>query len=1031
MALQMSSLPEPVTGSVLVWEGLPVRRISFEGVPADRLAPIAGHLPQAVGAPLTAENLKRSLRQLYATGLYDTVQAEGMREADGVALVFEGAPRTFIGTIGVDGAIGATMNTQLERASQLQAGTRLTPAKMNRAFDQMRATLEENGYHQASIAQTVTPHPDRQLADIAFRVNSGPRARVGKVTVTGNSGMNAEEFRRHAHLRTGAHVDHDTVNRALDGVLREYQHQGRLEAEVKLESATYDKGANVVNFRFSANQGPVVKVVVEGASIDPGRVKRLIPVYEEGSIDEDLLNEGNRRLRNYYQGLGYFEAKVDHERQSVGSEEVSIVYTVRLGPRRRLAKVSIAGNHYFDTATLMDLVSVHAADVLDRHGLYSLGLASADVSALETVYRNNGFAQVKVTPETSILGAVVADNPSPAAIAASTQLTVTYHIAEGPQLDVGVMRIEGNQHIPTATLLPLLNTTPGQMLSPRNLAGDHDALITAYYSRGFDQAAVNVTEQAEPSDPGRVDVVFHIDEGEQIFVRNVLLTGLHFTRPETVARAIAVHPGDPLNQTALSDTQRNLYAFSLFNEVDTAVENPEGGEPEKTVMLQAIEARRWVLTYGFGFEAQTGQPQNNCAGAFAAGVACSPNGKTGVSPRVLANITRNGLFGRAQSASLQGTYGLLEQSIGLQYQVPHFEGNQNFGFTFSGGYANSLDVSTYVASRLEGAIRSTENFNRPGSWLSRANTFIYELDFRRVKVAASSLQVYPGEISELSTAARVGGPAFTWIRDTRDLAMDARRGTYTSFQEFLSDRLFGAQSEFNRIDTSNSSYYSFDKGKFVVARNTRYGQVRAFGNGSSELIPLPERLYAGGPVSLRGFSQNAAGPRDPETGYQIGGAGALINNTELRLPPPTLPWFGNTVSFVIFHDMGNVFTNAGDAWASALRVRQPDSSACRTLAQVGQSSTYLPNGPTTSTGVQGLCSFNDFSHALGAGLRYHTPVGPIRFDFSYNLNPPIYPVNINYGIPTPPGSLIPGYALGPYLGQAPHINFFFSLGQAF
>ena len=1021
-----------------------MRRISFEGVSADRLAPLPGHLAQTEGAPLTAENLKRSLRQLYASGLYDTVTVEGSREADGVALVFLGNPRTFIGTVSVNGATGTNMNAQLQRACQLDPGTRLTQAKMLRAVEQMRAALEENGYHEAAITQTVTPHPDQQLADIAFRVVSGLRARVGAVAVIGDSGMNLETFRRHAHLRTGAHVDHDTVNRALDGVLREYENQDRLEAEVKLESAAYDATAHSVNFRFSANRGPVVKVDVEGASIDPERVKRLVPIFEEGSVDEDLLNEGNHRLRDYFQRLGYFDARVDHELHSPGGDQVNILYTVQLGPRRRVDKVSIAGNHYFSTATLMDFISVRAADVLDRHGVYSQALVSADVSALEAVYRDNGFSQVKVTPETSTPETVEADNPPPAADAAGRQiafariapLDVTYHITEGQQLHVGTMKIEGNEHIPAATLTALMNTTPGQLLSPRNLAGDHDALVTQYYSRGFDQAAVTIAQQPEPSDSSKVDVVFHIDEGEQIFVRNVLLTGLEFTRPETVARAITLHPGDPLNRTALSDTQRNLYDFALFNEVNTAVENPDGGAPQKTVMLQAVEARRWTLTYGFGFEAQTGQPQNNCAGATAGGVACSPNGKTGVSPRVLAAITRNGLFGREQSASLRATYGLLEQSIGLLYQVPHFEGNPNFGLAFSGGYANSEDVSTYVASRLEGAFRWTENFNHPGSWLSRANTFIYELDFRRVKVSASSLQVYPGEISLLSTATRVGGPAFTWIRDTRDVPMDARRGTYSSFQEFLSDRHFGAQAEFNRIDTSNSSYYSFDKGQFVVARNTRYGQMRAFGNGSSELIPLPERLYAGGPVSLRGFSQNAAGPRDPETGFQIGGAGALTNSTELRLPPPTLPWLGNTVSFVIFHDMGNVFTNAGEAWASFLRVRQPNSDACRNaVANPSDPGSYIPanTGPMTSTGQQGPCSFNDFSHALGLGLRYHTPVGPIRFDVSYNLNPPIYPVNINYAIPTPsPNPLpVPGFEQGPYLGQAPHINFFFSLGQAF
>jgi outer membrane protein assembly complex protein YaeT len=1039
--------------SVDRWEGLPVRHISFSGVSADRLTPLSGHLAQTEGAPLIAEDLKKSLRQLYATGLYDNVEVQGSRQQDGLSLVFLGTPRTFIGLVSVDGATGATMNSLLQRATQLEAGTRFTQAKVLRAIDQMRATLEDNGYHESSISQAVTPHPDQQLADIAFRVVSGPRARIGKITVTGDAGMSLESFRRLAGLRTGAHVDRDTVNHALDGLLRNFQKQNRMEADVKLESAQYNAANKSVDYRFSANRGPVIKVEVHGAALDSERVKRLIPIYSEGSVDEDLLNEGNRRLRDYYQRLGYFDAKVDHQLQSSGPNQsanqnanqvVDILYTVVLGPRRRVDKVSIAGNHFFSTATLANLLSVHAANILDRHGLYSQELVSDDVSAIEAVYKNNGFSKVKVTPETSTPETVSVDNPPPAgtassqpSIARTAPLTVTYHIAEGQQLRVGNLTIAGNEHIATPVVTALLNTAPGQMLSPLNLAGDHDAIVTEYYSHGFDQVAVTVAQQPEPTDSSKVNVVFNVEEGAQIFVRNVDLTGLHFTRPQTVARAITLHAGDPLNQTALTDTQRNLYDLALFNEVNANVVNPNGEATMKTVLLQTVEARRWTLTYGFGFEAQTGQPQNNCAGAVAGGVRCNPNGKTGVSPRVLAAITRTGLLGRDQSISLRGTYGLLEQSVGLQYQVPHLEGNPNFAFTFSGGYANSLDVSTYVASRLEGAFRFTQNFNRPGSWLSRANTFIYEIDFRRVKVSASSLQVFPAEISELSTATRVGGPAFTWIRDTRDVPMDAHRGTYTSFQEFLSDRFFGAEAEFNRIDTSNASYYAFDKGRFVLARNTRYGQIRAFGSGNNGIIPLPERLYAGGAVSLRGFSQNAAGPRDPETGFQIGGAGALINNTELRLPPPTLPLVGNTVSFVIFHDMGNVFTNAGDAWASALRVRQPNSNACRNaVANPNDPSPdprYTPSGPYTSTGHQGVCSFNNFSHSLGVGLRYHTPVGPIRFDVSYNLNPPIYPVNINYSIPTlSPNPLpVPGYESDPYLGQGPHINFFFSLGQAF
>jgi outer membrane protein insertion porin family len=113
---------------------------------------------------------------------------------------------------------------------------------------------------------------------------------------------------------------------------------------------------------------------------------------------------------------------------------------VALGPRRRVQRVEVAGNHYFDSATLKELLSVHAADTLDRHGTYSQALVSADISALQAVYQNNGFSKVKITPETSTPETSVADNSAAESEAAKSvarapsegrqtaPLTVTYRI---------------------------------------------------------------------------------------------------------------------------------------------------------------------------------------------------------------------------------------------------------------------------------------------------------------------------------------------------------------------------------------------------------------------------------------------------------------------------------------------------------------------------------------------------------------------------------------------------------------------------
>jgi outer membrane protein insertion porin family len=259
---------------------------------------------------------------------------------------------------------------------------------------------------------------------------------------------------------------------------------------------------------------------------------------------------------------------------------------------------------------------------------------------------------------------------------------------------------------------------------------------------------------------------------------------------------------------------------------------------------------------------------------------------------------------------------------------------------------------------------------------------------------------------------RVGGPGVTWIRDTRDVPLDAHRGSFTTAEQFLADSVFSSQANFNRIDVSNATYYDVGRDHWVVARETRYGQERAFGTGDQLLVPLPERLYAGGATSHRGFAVNSAGPRDPQTGYPVGGAGVFVNTLELRSPPPDLPYVGTSVSFVLFHDMGNAFQNSSQIWPSAIRIKQPHSYTCRNVSV-----------PYTTYNTPDTCDFNDFSHALGMGLRYHTPIGPVRVDLSYNLNPPIYPVIYDYTSSS--------NAPDPHVGSAGHFNFYFSIGQSF
>jgi outer membrane protein insertion porin family len=227
----------------------------------------------------------------------------------------------------------------------------------------------------------------------------------------------------------------------------------------------------------------------------------------------------------------------------------------------------------------------------------------------------------------------------------------------------------------------------------------------------------------------------------------------------------------------------------------------------------------------------------------------------------------------------------------------------------------------------------------------------------------------------LSQPTLVSGVGITYARDRRDNPADPKRGTFNTADASIASTRLGSSASFFRGFFQNSSYTSFGR-DFVFARSARFGIEEPLANtveGNSpfnpaectstvaapiqEVIPLPERFFAGGGTSLRGFGLNQAGPRDPCSGFPVGGLALLAFNQELRFPMK-LPWIGNRLGGTLFYDGGNVYTDFNHI-----------------------------NLKWTPPSVTEL---NYFSHTVGFGLRYPTPVGPVRVDFGYQLNPALY-----------------------------------------
>ncbi|MGH9591823.1 MAG: POTRA domain-containing protein, partial [Bryobacteraceae bacterium] len=389
---------------------------------------------------------------------------------------------------------------------------------------------------------------------------SGPRARIGAITIHNQTQFSDTELRYHLKLREGKNITSDLLNRAADRERKWLTDKEYLGARVTTQRGAYDAATNRVPVEFTIFAGLEVHVAVEGVKISTGTLRKLVPIYQEGAVDEDLLQEGRRSLREYFERQGYFDAQVSYTTSESQAEESGntsrpaatiVTYRVDRGVHRRLVGVEFTGNKYFGSEILSGRLKIQPAAYASP-GLYSSELLEDDADSIRTLYDANGFHEVEVQSQ-------LLDNYQDH----QGDLFVRFEIKEGQQTRVADLALEGNQKINKDELLGVVGSTQGQPYSDFNVSVDRDNILALYYDQGFTEARFSADVQKAPpageNAAPRVRLTYHITEGRQVLVASVLLSGYEHTRPGVISREVGIRAGEPMSQGAIVETQRKLY----------------------------------------------------------------------------------------------------------------------------------------------------------------------------------------------------------------------------------------------------------------------------------------------------------------------------------------------------------------------------------------------------------------------------------------------------------------------------------------
>ena len=930
------------------FEGRQVSTVDLAAKPTmdfERFRPL---LKLRAGQPFSAAAMRESVEALQNTREFSQVQVNIQPQQSGLRVLFILQPAYYVGMVFFPGVGNAFAYTRLLQTANIPDQTPFADNLVTQGKNELQHLFELEGYFAATVSPETQRDDAHRLVNITYRCNLHDRAKIGELHIQGANPQEAAEITgalrsfwaraKRSSLKPGQRYSQTRIRRSVDFVRAHLQKRGHLTPTVRLVSSDYEPDTKRADVTLEVVPGPMVSVRVQGAHIWKRTMKKLIPIYEEGSVDKELVAEGERNLRSHFQSKGFFDVKVS-SRLEKQNGRVNVLYDVQRGDRHKVEGVHFDGNKYFSDAQLRSHVPLKKARFIVYHGKYSDDLVKKSVASLTSMYKQAGFAEVKIEPN-------IEDH--------EPQIDVTFEITEGDQDKVNSLKIvdRQGQTVNPPTEQESLNLQPGKPYSPQLLEGDRNRIVAEYLNHGYLNAHFESSTAHDSADPHLVDVVYTIEAGQQARVNQIALLGADHTKPKFI-RSItdpSVKENQPLSEGQFLNAESDLYNLGIFDWTSIGPLRPVEGQDREEVVIKVHEAKRNTLDIGGGLEviprggnipvgavALPGLPAISLGNKF------RTSQKSFFGPRFTMSFARHDIRGRAETGSIGFVVSRLDQRGSLTYSDPRLHGS-SWSSLFSLSAERTTENSIFTAQLGQASLQIEKALDR-----KRTKTVRARYSFQRTVL---SNIIIPQLVLPEDQKVRLSTVSAEYIRDTRDNALDAHRGIYQTVTFGVTPTALGSSSNFARF-LGQTAFYLPVRPWLTWANNFRLGLAPPF---SGSRVPLSERFFSGGADSLRGFPMNGAGPQRPVPvcsnpgdastcsliSVPVGGEMLAIVNSEARFPIPLKSGLGG----VVFYDGGNVYSNIN------------------------------------------FHQFVDrYSNSIGFGIRYRTPVGPIRIDIGRNLNP--------------------------------------------